>query len=166
MPVSKQMVRIIKRQRNAMGLWVNHFFDTWCDTCPLPWYASAKPLSYTEPMCPADPSYSGNEHCNMTLLLYVTWMNIEMIISHMIVPSSEALQKTFGWLGDVASRFTRPAWQPNTCSTSCEVTSWTRILQSAAELATILSPDCGRNYTTFPPSYEYTIFYYWFYFGM
>jgi len=65
----------------------------------------------------------------------------------MTVPSSEALQKTLGWLGEVARRFTRPAWQPNTCSTSCDVTSCTRILQSAAELATMLSPDCGKNYS-------------------
>jgi len=81
------------------------------------------------------------------LVYHVTKLN-ERVISHMIVPSSDALQKTLGWLGEVASRFTRPAWQPNTCSTSCDVMSCTRILQSAAELARMLSPDCGKNCST------------------
>lgn len=66
--------------------------------------------------------------------------------SYMIVPSSAALQNINGTFGAVASRLTRPAWQPNTWVVSWMFTSCTRILQSAAPLTIIESFELGKNW--------------------
>lgn len=66
--------------------------------------------------------------------------------SYLIVPSSDALHSMYGVSGAVASLFTRPIWHLYTCDVSCVSTVWIWTLASAAAVAMILSPICGKNY--------------------
>ncbi len=81
-------------------------------------------------------------------LISILWDGLILCFTYITVPSSAALQNIKGILGAVASRFTLPAWQLNTCVRveSRALMSWTRILQSAAPVTTIESLELGRNW--------------------